>query len=236
MPQDFSSTLKNRRRQAQRVGRSPQPAPAPPLSPPSPPASLRAPGMRFSPVPASASPPLPTRRLGEPLSPLLQCLLPTAASSFSPPGTKATATAGSWGCILLQNLQQHNWKGKRLVRAHLPEIRLAGRNLDFIPPTAASSISCLQLPEVKLSSDLNPGKWDPENSALSSFQISPWKTHRWHSPLQGAFPVFSPASCHHGYCLQRSFPASVSLTLGCKVIFTRLARMLSRGLIIIVLL
>lgn len=237
MPQNFPSTLQTGRRQRRRVGLSPQPAPHPavPSLPPSPPASLPAPGTRFSPGPASASPPLPTQRRGSPLSPpLLSCNasfpLP-AASSFSPWGVKAASTAGSRGRILPQNLQQHNWERKRLVRAHLPEIRLVGRNLDFIPPPLPPRLAACSF----LRSN-SPQIWTQVNGTQkTSHKAASRSPHRWHSPLQGAFPVFSPASRHHRYCLQRSFPASVSLTLGCKVIFSRLAKMLSRGLFIIVL-
>lgn len=55
-------------------------------------------------------------------------------------------------------------------------------------------------------------------------------------PSPGCFPIFRPASCRHGYRLQRPFPSSVSSILGREVFSTRSARMLSRELIIVVLL
>lgn len=69
MPQNFSSTLKSVEG-AGGWGAALSPLPHPPSRQP-----LPALGTRFSPEPASASPPLPALRLGQPLSPRPQSLL-----------------------------------------------------------------------------------------------------------------------------------------------------------------
>lgn len=142
MPPNFSSTREDGRRRVQAAG-----ALLTPLSPPL--HSLpRAPGTRCS--QCQPPPPRPFCPAAGPAarsSPVLQCLFPAAASSSSSQGTEAAARQGA-GAVSCCKAPSNNWETQRRVRAHLPEIRLLGRNLDFIPLTAASSISSLQLPEV----------------------------------------------------------------------------------------
>lgn len=130
MLSNFSSALEDGRRRAQAMGTA--------LSPLSPP--LHSSRYALLPAPASASPPLLP-------APLLSCSAPSpAAFSSSSQGTEAAARRAA-GAASYCKAPSNNWERQRRVRAHLPEIRL-GRNLDLIPPTAASSISSLQLPEV----------------------------------------------------------------------------------------
>lgn len=122
MPPNFSSTLEDGQRRAQAVGHSPHPAVP---SSPEPPPSCR---YGLLPVPASASPPLLPGR------PLRSCNAPSpAAFSSSSRGTEAAARQGA-GAGSYCKAPSNNWERQRRVRAHLPEIRLLGRNLDFIPP------------------------------------------------------------------------------------------------------
>lgn len=149
MPPNFSTTWEDERRRAQAVGHSPQPAPHPavPSSPQPPPCS------RYTAPSASLrlpAPFLPSGGASCPLlsSPLLQCSFPSCLSLLFP-STEAAARQGA-GAASCCRASSNNLERQRRVRAHLPEIKLLGRNLEFIPPpTAASSISSLQLPEVR---------------------------------------------------------------------------------------
>lgn len=193
MPQNFSRTLTDRRRQGQAAGRGPSPPPALPA---------------LSPALGSAAPGAGPAAPAPPAVPPARGSAPSARR-----GAPATAGAGAGSCC--KTSCRETGKGSGLC-AHVCQRLELLEGIWTLSPTAASSVSCLRLPEVKRSSGLYPGKRDPENFTLRSFQRSLQKTHRWHSPLQGAFPIFSPATCHHGKLPPEIF--SISLTLSCKVI------------------
>lgn len=209
MPQNLSITFKTSRRQAQ-TGRAQPSACSRTSAVPSlllaVPASRLALGMHFSWPPASASPPLSARQPGQPLSPLLKFLLSTA--SFSPLKHKRCSSNKDLGLpsatAPAAKLKKETACARTLARDYT-----CWKESGLYPPTAASLISCLQLPEVRLSLDLNSGKWGPENyvKELPDFP-------RKKSTLKGASPLLSPAYCYPGYCLRGSYPSSVSLTLG----------------------
>lgn len=95
----------------------------------------RAPGTRCS--QCQPPPPRPFCPAAGPAarsSPLLSGNTPSpAAFSSSSQGTEAAARQGA-GAASYCKAPSNNWERQRRVRAHLPEIRLLGRNLDFIPP------------------------------------------------------------------------------------------------------
>lgn len=138
MPPNFSSTLEDGQRRAQAVGHSPHPAVP---SSPEPPPSCR---YGLLPVPASASPPLLP---GRPLRSAPAMLLPRLP--FPPlPEAQRLRHGKELGLGPIAKPPATTGKGNG-VCAHICQ------RLDFLegiwtlsPPTAASSISSSQLPEV----------------------------------------------------------------------------------------
>lgn len=233
MPQNFSITFKNSRRQAQ-TGRAQPSACSGTSAVPSlslaVPASRFAVGMLFSRVPASASPLLSAQPLSSPEIPFFHSWLfllsrkhKGCSSSRDLGLPPATAPA--------VKLKKETARTRTFARDYT-----CWKESGLYPPSAASLISCLQLPEVRLSSGLNTGKRVPENyfKKLPDFprrkKTSVTALSRMHSHFSALHLVIKGIASRDLFHQVSSWPWTVTW------FFIWLARVISRGLIIILLL